>query len=42
MQNTEETIAKYVVDANLFQLESTHPKKNIQHLDVFATLGQLS
>ena len=30
MQNTEETIAKYAVDANLFRLRSTNPKKNIQ------------
>ena len=29
MQNTEETIAKYAVDANLFRLGSTNPKKNI-------------
>ena len=28
MQNTEETIAKYAVDANLFRLWSTNPKKN--------------
>ena len=35
MQNTEETIAKYAVDANLFRLGSTNPKKNIQPLDVF-------
>ena len=27
MQNTEETIAKYVVDANLFRLSSTNSKK---------------
>ena len=27
MQNTEETIAKYAVDANLFRLGSTNPKK---------------
>ena len=27
MQNTEETIAKYVVDANLFRLGSTTAKK---------------
>ena len=37
MQNTEKTInyAKYGVDANLFRLGSTNPKKNIQLLDVF-------
>ena len=28
MQNTEETIAKYAVDANLFRFGSTDPKKN--------------
>ena len=33
MQNTEETIAKYAVDANLFQLGSSNPEKNIQPLD---------
>ena len=27
MQNNEKTIAKYAVDANLFRLESTNPKK---------------
>ena len=27
MKNTEETIAKYAVDANLFRLRSTNPKK---------------
>ena len=27
LQNTEETIAKYVVDANLFRQGSTNPKK---------------
>ena len=26
MQNTEETFAKYAVDANLFRLGSTNPK----------------
>ena len=36
MQNTEETIAKYAFDANLFRLESTNSKKNIQPL-YFAT-----
>ena len=35
MQKTVETIAKYAVDATLFQLGSTNPKKNIQLLDVF-------
>ena len=30
MQNNEETIAKYAVDANLFRLGSTNPKKNSQ------------
>ena len=35
MQNTEETITKYAVDANLFRLGSTDAKKNIQHLDAF-------
>ena len=29
MQNSEEIIAKYAVDANLFQLGSTNPKKNL-------------
>ena len=28
MQNTDETIAKYAIDANLFRLGSTKPKKN--------------
>jgi len=28
IQNTEETIAKYAVDANLFRLGSTYSKKN--------------
>ena len=27
MQNTEQTIAKYAVDANLFRQGSTNPKK---------------
>ena len=27
MQNTEENFAKYAVDANLFRLGSTNPKK---------------
>ena len=27
IQNTEETIAKYTIDANLFRLGSTNPKK---------------
>ena len=27
MQNTQEIIANYAVDANLFRLESTNPKK---------------
>ena len=35
IQNTEETIAKYALDAYLFQVESTNPKKNIQPVDVF-------
>ena len=35
MQNIEYTIAKYAVDANLFRLGSTNPKKNIQAWDVF-------
>ena len=35
MQKTEETIAKYAVDANLFWLGSTNPKKIIQPLDFF-------
>ena len=26
-------LAKYAVDTNLFQLESTNPKKNIQAMD---------
>ena len=30
MQNTEETIAKYAVDANLFRLGSANPKNKIQ------------
>ena len=29
MQNTEEIIAKYAVDANLFRLGSTNPKKTV-------------
>ena len=36
VQNTEETIAKYAVDANLFELGSTYSKRNIQPLDVFS------
>ena len=38
MQNTEESIAKYAVDANLFRLGTgtrDNSKKNIQPLDVF-------
>ena len=35
MQNTEETIAKYAVDANLFQLGSTNPKKISSFLMLF-------
>ena len=35
MQNTKDTIAKYAVDANLFQLGSTGPKKNIKSLEAF-------
>ena len=35
MQNNEETIAKYAVDANLFQLGSSNPKKNSQPVDAF-------
>ena len=35
MQNNEETIAKYVVDADLFRLESTNPKKNSQAQETF-------
>ena len=35
MQNTEQTIAKYAVDDNLFRLGSTNHKKNIQPLDIF-------
>ena len=35
MENNEETIAKYAVDANLFRLGSTNPKKNMQPLNVF-------
>ena len=38
MQDTEETIAKYAVDANLFRLGSTNPKKNIQPLDFFFSI----
>ena len=34
MQNTEETIAKYAVDANLFRLRYINPKKR-QPLDLF-------
>ena len=30
MQNTEAWLVKYAVDANLFRLESTNPKKNSQ------------
>ena len=33
MQINEETFAKYTLDANLFRLGSTNPKKNIQPLD---------
>ena len=32
--NTEETIAKYAVDAHLFRLGFTKPRKNIQRLDL--------
>ena len=35
MPNTEEPLAKYAVDTNLFRLGSTNPKKNIQLLDFF-------
>ena len=35
MQKTDEIIAKYAVDANLFQLGSTNSKKNIQAMDDF-------
>ena len=35
MQNTEETIAKYAGDTNLFRLGSTNPKQNNQPLDVY-------
>ena len=37
MQNTEETIAKYAVDANLFRLESTksNPKKKYPAIGCF-------
>ena len=38
--NTEETIAKYAIDANLLRLGSTNPKKNIQTLDVFLAGGK--
>ena len=40
MQNTEETIAKYAVGANLFGLGFTNPKKNIQPLDFFLVGGE--
>ena len=33
MQNNEETIAKYAIDANLFRVGSTNPKKNSQIQD---------
>ena len=32
MQNTEEIIAKYAIDDNLFRLGSINPKKKIQPL----------
>ena len=35
MQNNEETIAKYVIDANLFRLGSTNLWKDIQPLNFF-------
>ena len=41
MQNNEETIAKYAVDANLFRLGSTNPKKKSSPL-FFYTGGLLS
>ena len=43
-RTNKETIAKYVVDTNLFRLGSTNPKKYIyiQHLDWFTPIGQLS
>ena len=35
MQKTDEIIAKYAIDANLFRLGSPNPKKNCQTLDAF-------
>ena len=40
MQNTEETIAKYAVDANLFQFAFTNPIKNIQAPDCVLVGGE--
>ena len=36
LQNSEETIVKYAVDANLLRLGSTDPKKNIQLDTIFS------
>ena len=36
VETNEETIAKYAVDANLFPLGSTNPKRIIQPLFFFA------
>ena len=35
MQNTEKTTAKYAVDANLFELGSTNPKKKYPEAGYF-------
>ena len=41
MQNTEQIIAKYAVDANLFRLKSTNLEKKIQPLDLKKNLTQV-
>ena len=35
LQNSEQTIVKYVIEANLLRLRSTNPKKNSHTLDAF-------
>ena len=42
MQNTEETIEKYAVDANLFRLGSINPKKNMQPVYVIWWGGSIA
>ena len=42
MQNTEETIAKYAVDVNLFRLGSTNTIKKYPALEYFLVGGEAS